>query len=319
MVASLLFMSFSQADEAKFFQIGNKFERSFLKDVEQLPPKLKIAASSVAQFGRSTAFYVGRHKGKEVMATTAHSALSKTIGHGYSLSYYKENPEELCKAFIGFDESPRRYFQFNLLGQTFDCKKLIAIYPELDLAFFELQPEGDFDLSPYGIKFSYPKEFKKGTPLQFFSYSGYKNPGHLTFDLGLTNGKLCTPLIDSDEIDFMESYDDLTKEPLEIPTIPIGCDTSPGDSGSPLLDQNGVLVGVMWSVSNSDDPRVSNQDYLENLIMKKKSYTKIEKDFVWKNFNYASSLEKSIQHIEEETKSCETVACEVLKSLIHKN
>jgi|GEM_PF-2672238 len=316
LIFCLLSLSFSQASEAKYFQIGNKFERSFHKDADQIPPKLKKAAYSVAQFGSSTAFYIGKHNGKDVMATTAHSALIKATDYGYSLDHYKKNPEDLCKIFIDSKNSPRRYFKFNLLDQAFDCKKLIAIFPELDLAFFELQPEGNFDLSPYGIKFRPPQEFKKGLPLQFFSYSGFQNPGHLSFDLGFTHGKLCTPLINSDKIDFMESSDDLTKDPLEIPAIPIGCDTSPGDSGAPLLDQNGALVGVLWSVSNSDNPLVSNEDYLETLIMKKTPYTKVETNFVWKNFNYASSLEKSIRYIEEKTKSCETVACKVLKSLI---
>lgn len=298
------------------FQIGNKFERSFHKNLDNIPAHLRKAAMSVAQFGNSTAFYVGRHQEKDIMVTTAHSALSGAINFNHSLNYYRKNPQVLCRIFINSEDSPVREFQFNLLGEYFNCKGLIAIFPKLDLAFFELESKGKFDLSLYGIKFQQPESFKKGQTFSYFSYSGFQNTGHISFDLGFTRGRFCAPLINSKRVDYMYSYDDLTREPLEIPTIPIGCDASPGDSGAPLLNEHGLLVGVLWAVSNSSDPRVSNEDYLESLINKKAPYLKTELDFVWKNFNYASSLEKSIEEVRRETNYCEGVACEVLKSVI---
>jgi len=222
----------------------------------------------------------------------------------------------LCRVFLDFENSPVREFQFNLLNEYYNCKALIAIFPELDLAFFELESKDKFDLSQLGIRFAPPKSFKKGEPFSYFSYSGFKNTGHILFDLGYTNGDLCAPLVGSSKIDYMESYDDLTKEALRIPTIPIGCDAAPGDSGSPLLNKEGLLVGVLWSVSNSDNHLVSNEDYLKKLIKSEKNYVESERSFVWKNFNYASSLEKSILEIKREIKSCESVACKTLKSLL---
>jgi len=305
--------------EAAYYQIGSDFERSFHKNLDNIPQDLHKAALSVAQFGNSTAFYVGEHEGKDIMVTTAHSALSNVTNFSRSIKYYEQNTQVLCRIFVDSENSPKREFQFNLLGEYFLCKNLIAIFPKLDLAFFELEPKNKVDLSSYGIDFKAPKEFKKGDSFSYFSYSGFKNTGHIYFDLGFTNGHLCTPLINSDEVDYLESFDDLTRETIEVPTIPIGCDASPGDSGAPLLNDEGSLVGVLWAVSGSSNESVSNQDYLEALIDKQTPYLETERDFVWKNFNYASSLEKSIEEIRSHTESCESVACEVLKSLINAN
>ena len=311
--------STTYANQGVHFQIGSKFERSFHKNLDKIPSNLHKAALSVAQFGSSTAFYVGKHNGKDIMVTTAHSALSSAVNFEQDLNFYKQNPQVLCRVFLDFENSPVKDFQFNLLDEYYNCKALVAIFPELDLAFFELESKNKFDLSQLGIKFSPPKSFKKGEPFSYFSYSGFANTGHILFDLGYTKGELCTPLVNSSKIDYIESYDDLTKESLKIPTIPIGCDAAPGDSGSPLLDEEGLLVGILWSVSNSNDPLVSNQDYLTKLIKSEKKYVESERSFVWKNFNYASSLQKSIEEIRKEIKSCESVACKTLKSIVSPN
>ncbi len=306
----------AQMQEDPHFQIGSKFERSFHTNLEDIPQAFQKAALSVAQFGSSTAFYVGRHEGKDIMATAAHSALSRAKNYTHDLTYYQENSKVLCRIFVNSEDSPLRDFQFNLLDTVFECKSLVAIYPELDLAFFELVPKDTFDLSPYGIEFSSTESFSKGSPLYSLSYSGFKNTGYISFDLGFTKGPLCSSFVGSNEIDYLESYDDLTQESLYVPSFPIGCDASPGDSGAPLLNQNGSLVGMLWSVSNSKNQYVPNEDHLKGLLQKTVPYSSKELNFVWLNLNYSLSLEKSIQSIKKETESCNTVACKVLKSLI---
>jgi hypothetical protein len=303
-------------DASPNFQIGSSFERTHHKNLKNIPQKLRIAALSVAQFGKSTAFYIGKHNGKDVMVTTSHSALSDAKHYSHPLSHYQESPEILCRVFHDYEESQLREFQFNLLDEAFECKSLIAIYPEFELAFFEIDTKNSTSLKDLGITFTPPETFSKGEPLNFFSYSSFKNTGHITFDLGLTDGELCSAFINSSEVDYMENYHDLSKAQLKTPSIPVGCDVSPGDSGSPLLNSKGELLGLLWASSGSIDQRLKNESLLKSLLENNEAYTNSELNFVWKSFNYATSLQETIEGLRSDLKSCESVACLTVKSII---
>lgn len=305
--------------EGTAFQIGESFERTFHTNLEEIPPALHRAAQSVAHFDSSTAFYIGRHNDKEVMVTTAHGALKVARGYNYDLEHFKNNKQALCRVFIEDEDSSLREFEFSLLNKFYECKELIAIYPEFDLAFFEIKKNDEFDLSELGINFTAPEPFSRGEPAHFFSTSGFNNPGYLSFDLAHTAGRLCSPLIDSSAVDYLVDNNTFTGDTILVPSIPIGCDVSPGDSGSPFLNDEGQLLGVLWSSSNSGDPRISDQEYLEDLIFNGEPYSKNELNFIWRNSNYSLSLDKALIGIEESLKSCESVACQTLKSIISSN
>lgn len=308
-ILSLLsFEAAYSSPQAPHFQIGEHFERTFHKNLDGIPSQLHNAALSVAQFGRSTSFYIGRHNEKDLMVTTAHSALSEAKYLNYNLNHYKKNPSLLCKIFIEAEDSEIKTFDFALLHESFECQRLIAIYPEFDLAFFEIKKRPDLDISHLGVSFSNPVEVKRGEPLVFFSLSGYKNPGYITFDLGMTTGNLCTSFADSTQENSLESFDDLNGKPLSIPSLPIGCDVSPGDSGSPLLNQKGELVGILWAALGGEKSQAKSDTFLTELVSKKDDYSESDLHFIWNNLNYASSLSVILEKLKEEN-CCENVAC----------
>lgn len=202
-------------------------------------------ASNVAQittpFAKGTAFYLGKHNGDHLMATNAH--------------VMKNIPS--CRV------SPV-VFRFTLYGVTMTCDKIITIRRDVDFALLTLS-ENDVseaflnELNP--LKLAFNGDVIKNTMVYSAGYGEFQNAkGNLT----LKDDQDCRIYSATNTFRRLEDQGKLGTK--KIPSMAIGCDISPGDSGSPIVDRNsGDVLGLVWSTHTPKPITMRSRTFLDGL------------------------------------------------------
>jgi hypothetical protein len=213
-----------------------------------------------------TGFYLGKHLGHHIIATTAHGLVNVPS----------------CKFSTVL-------IQFPMAKKVYTCKELIGIWADVDYAMLALKAEPEEDeffatLNPLKLA-PLSGNPLQGTPLMSMGFGSVLNNDN---QLTLKEDRYCTNL--SPQFARMNNGDE--RIPRKIPSFAVGCDLSPGDSGSALVDkENGRVVGMVWSIMKPKSPFVKSAAFLEDILSQSEPN-------VWEDFGYAvpvSSIRRSLQ------------------------
>lgn len=217
-------------------------------------------ASNMAQvttpFAKGTAFYLGKHNGDHLMATNAH--------------VMKNIPSCRISPVV---------FRFTLFGITMTCKKIITIRRDVDFALLALNDSEVSEaylreLNPMNLAFN--KDVVKNTMLYSSGYGEFQNQsGKLT----LKDDQDCRIYSATNTFRRLKDVGKLGAK--KIPSIAIGCDISPGDSGSPVVDRTtGDVLGIVWSTQTPKPITMRSRTFLDEL--------QAERDpDIWEHMAYA--------------------------------
>ncbi len=257
----ILFSTSVLADEVDFYRLGSTWDRKAFnyKNKDKIPKKFQEQAKYVGSFLGGTAFYLGKFNNKHIMATNYH-VLPKAL-NCYSLNTVN----------------------FRVMKKRFSCLRFIVSFKNIDLSLFQIKVKPD------------QERFFKGYPFKFFGkpsltrqlygmgYTYLENP--MRKMLLVSGGKFCSPF--SRKIKLINDPD--TQHPVDykVWSMAIGCDFGHGDSGSPIINNKGQLVGLFWTGGTPKSSFVKNDKNLRSLIDS-------EDPLVWSNLSYMVPL-KSIQ------------------------
>lgn len=230
--------------------IGAEFSREFYnKDsYEQLPENLRQQALAVASFGLGSAFYVGSKEDEAFMVTAAHTAVSSfaEIESVEERVRFFNNPESACMVYPNNEAAGKKEFHLGLLDVYYECEQLIYINFEFDIAIFKASPNGASVPKPIEISFV-NSGFIAGSELTVMSYSSYNNRGTRgVFDLAVSQDNDCVAFESWSNKNTFSDINLIDGEPVQLKTVPVGCDIAPGDSGGPVFNkETGGLIGLV--------------------------------------------------------------------------
>ncbi len=237
----IIFISLSAlADDIEFYKLGSTWDRKAFdhENIQKIPKIFQRQARSVGSFLGGTAFYLGKINGRHLMATNYH-VLPKAL-NCYSLNSVN----------------------FRVMNQSFPCEKFIASFKSVDLSLFQVRvrPEQEKLLKGFAFKISKRAELTK--KLYGMGYTFLNNP--MREKMLVSGGRFCTTF--SPKVRLIKDPD--TRHPVDykVWSQPIGCDFAHGDSGSPIINEQGELVGLFWTGGTPKSSFVKNDERLNTLI-----------------------------------------------------
>jgi hypothetical protein len=288
----------TEAEVLAQLQIGPTWDKvETAKNLVNLPASLQKAALSIANFKHGTAFYVGKFNGLYVMATNAH-VVSNKINDLLPERIHRlsDDPSLICTS--GQTGSPTELVRFDLQKRTFECDKLIGVWPSIELSLFSIKVSAADDsfFDNIGVKLDFATPPMRGRRLIAFGYGEFMNPGESDVALMETAGPFCKTFSRSGELRLMNDPDEHNPGPYKVWSFAVGCNVAWGDSGSPVLDKStGKAVGVIWTARYPKGTDVKNAMALETMI----SNQPLE---VWSQLSYASPAIKIREVLRAELK-----------------
>lgn len=207
------------------YRIGDRWDRRTVnsEDLSAMDPLLERMAQGTVSVASATGFYLGEYQGEHLIATNYHVCRS---------------PSSCRMSAI--------YFQ--MLNKNFWIKDYIGGWPDIDLAILSISvdsPEDAALIRKGALRFDFKHSVYPGQKLVTLGYGSADNP---TKRLTADEGSDCMTLSRAD--DYRRWPPDPGADPLKPRgtwSFAIGCDASPGDSGSPVVDQSsGKVVGLLW-------------------------------------------------------------------------
>jgi len=262
---TLLLFAHAEAQDENPYQIGPEWGRKPFthKNVNELPTVISSQIKAVARFDGGTAFYLGKFDGKHLMATN-HHVLPGALN---------------CYSF--------NWVTFILLDEFFSCKNFVLTSSDVEITIFELKvkPEDEAVLNGLGIPLS-------SSPLdtdQLYGagYGFQNNP--MRNSLLLSNDEHCKFF--SKNTRFITDPDTINTADYQVWSRPVGCDFSHGDSGSPVFNDYGELVGLNWTGGAPKPSKVLNSDYLNEIEA-------TQGPEIWKNLSYIVPTKNIRSHLE---------------------
>ena len=154
--------------------------------------------------------------------------------------------------------------QFKLANLAYTCSKVVGIWRNIDFAIIALRVRGGTHAFLDQInppKMAFKKPLIKNTMLYSFGHGAFENSDN---SLTLKTGEDCR--IYSGDNTLRRLKDPNQEGAVKIPSFAVGCDISPGDSGSPLMDRNtGEVYGFIWSTQTPKPLLVRSSTYMEQL------------------------------------------------------
>jgi hypothetical protein len=206
-------------------------------------------------FAKGTGIFLGRFNNRYLVATNAH--------------VLKNIPTCAVTPVV---------VQFKLANLAYTCSKVIGIWPDVDFALIALRAQNGShvfldQLNP--PKMAFKKPLLKNTLLYSFGHGAYLNSEN---NLTLKAGDDCR--IYSEDNTLRRLQDPNQEGAKKVPSFAVGCDISPGDSGSPLIDRTtGDIYGLIWSTQTPKSFSVRSSTYMERLRAE-------NSDEVWSNLAY---------------------------------
>lgn len=248
------------------FQIGDswtakKLSRNLLLQENNF--NLSRAAESTLQirtpWAQGTGVYLGEHNGRHLVGTNAH-----VLDNIYSCQTQK-------LAIVA---------KFTLGNAVFTCESLIATWADVDFAIFVLtvdsEAQSDYLETVNPLKFNFDIPYSKNRPLYSIGHGNANNPDSV---MTIKYDEDCRIYSATNEIRRLKNPHN--PDALKIPSFAIGCDISPGDSGSSVIDsETGDLIGVVWSTQRPKPAIVRTRGYMNQLRTD-------EDDSIWQSLAYA--------------------------------
>ena len=297
-------------------QIGPKWDKQMLssQSTQNVQPALRKAALSIANFKHGTAFFIGILDGHYVMATNAHVVANRVTDLlPENIDALEADPKSICYRKPG-DAATIERARFDLQKKSFECERLIGVWPSIELALFTIKVDKS-DTSFFNeieLAFDFANPPMQGKHLASLGYGEFMNPGEPDVALMLTFGPYCKTFSPTGETRYMSDPDEHNPGPYKVWSIAVGCNIAWGDSGAPLLDPTSWrVVGLLWTASYPKIAAVHDSSYLDKTI----SNQSLE---VWNQFSYASPSAK-IREILSEDKSSNEFKSRILAALLAKS
>jgi hypothetical protein len=250
------------------FQIGSANGRQKV-DRSQLSANGSYRRAIVAtgRFNAESVFYIGRLAGEHVAVTSRHVVFSRNPRFDYSCSEIR--------------------FDYLLPAHAVRCKAIIATWPELDLALIALDIPSTSDaelLAEHALKFDFDSPIRFGQPLLTAGFGSFGSDRHQ--HLMVNRDEDCMVMSADGDIR-LRAVQSSEKDDPGVWSIAVGCDSSPGDSGSAILDRrSGRVIGVLWGGSTRKPEWVRDSAKLRLRLSKGHDVA------VWKVLNYATPAVK---------------------------
>lgn len=256
-----------QAEQATFnsdpFQIGPAWGAETINP-EFLSSENDYAITRAAQstvyirtlFARGTGFFLGEHNGDMLIATNAH--------------VLKNIPSCTVSPVI---------VDFKNVNLTYTCSKVIGIWRSIDFAILSLNTNSAsrrtlLRLDP--LKFDFSSDIAKNNLLMTIGYGDRTSSGS---KLTLKRDDDCRVYSPTETFKRLNNPEE--KDALSVLSFAMGCDISPGDSGSPVMDRNtGDVVGIAWSTYTPKPATLRSGAYMARLRAE-------ESEDVWNYLSYA--------------------------------
>ncbi len=175
---------------------------------------------------------------------------------------------------------------FDIQGKSFRCRKIIGIWPDIDLAIFTIRENSGEDflgkINP--LKFDFNDPYIHGTPLTSIGYGSFNNDQTRPT---LKESRDCMIYSPTGQFARVKKSENETNDNVanEVVAFATGCDISPGDSGSAILNiQSKKVIGFFWATSTPKPEKVTTDQYLDDLIAGKE-----DSNDVWKYMSYGVS------------------------------
>lgn len=242
----------SLAWAADYYQAGDRWDKTPVSEsvVSAASPALAKLLRATAKAGGATAFYLGKHDGRHLMATNYH-----VYPYG-------------CR-----DDMQ----EFQVLKKKFRCTNMFGSWKEIDMSLFEISvPASDEALmAEVALKFGFNQAPVAGELLLTAGYGSNQNPFS---QLQLDQGKDCKVI--SSSVRFMGDPDSGNRADYEAWSFSHGCETSHGDSGSAIVNRDtATIVGLIWTAALPKAPQAQVSATLDSFIG-------TESKEVWTLFNY---------------------------------
>ncbi len=272
-------------------QVGSSWDKHFYSEAlkanslsNSVLNKFKGIGKVTNVAGYGTGFYLGKIKGKHIVATNNH-VLANNIVFNKRMSYCFDDLELIKKKIkvprldaIRFPHIKYTHesSKIELTGKGFRCKSFIGTWEEIDLALFEIDvsPKLEKSLAPYALSFDFSEDLPKGEPLMTAGFGKYRNKSAsvLKYEIGGN----CKTYADNNRL---LNYNLKSKNEKRVTwTMLIGCDASSGDSGSPIFSKDSEkIVGVLWGGTD----QLLNDDSLLN------DFFKNDDERLWEIVNFA--------------------------------
>lgn len=248
------------------YQIGSEWNRvsllsnpEYLKDM-QIRRAALATVKVITAFNIGTGFYLGKVDGEHLIATNYH-VFSNVLTCGIT-------------TFAPL-------VRFTTGGLNGICRRIIADLPEIDLIIFSLEKtqaleEGLKSIAP--LRFAFDEEVMRGTPLLTIGHGKALNDDLLPV---IEISSDCRVLSPDRVYKILQNPDPDDHLKLEVWSFATGCDLSPGDSGSAVINRNsGSVLGLFWASPAPKPSAYQISDYLARMEVQGSRE-------LWKNLSYA--------------------------------
>lgn len=253
------YSALSLGQEFNPYQIGSQWGRKAFtaEDIDKIKPHLLQTAKSTAKFLGGTAFYLGYFDGKHIMATNYH--VLPTALNCYSLS----------RADFVLEE-------FSL-----PCHKFLMSLPQIELSLFQVKPNQAQakKLKDLGVRFDPDSSSRR---LYGLGFGGHLNPSPGRRALLISDDEHCKEF--SSEIRLIKDPDNQNPVDYRVWSVAVGCDVSHGDSGAPVVNERGELVGIFWTGAFPKSSLMRNDNFLMGI--------ESNHPMIWKAFTYMVPFSK---------------------------
>lgn len=265
-----------QLDLNASYQIGpnwgaQKIDAQYLrKRNDFLTTKMALATVRITTpWAKGTGFFLGRFNDRYLIGTSAH--LLKNIPMCFAIPLYAH---------------------FEIQGKSFRCKNIIGIWPEIDFALFSIrdvfekkdessEPEGFLaQINPLEFDFKDPLEHT--TALSTMGFGIHKNEQE---ELTLKEDQDCMIYSPSGVLAKVSKANQEKDQPQAMTAFAMGCDISPGDSGSAVINRESrKAIGIVWATSSPKPEKLKTDLYLNALLNGEE-----DSNDIWRFFSYAVS------------------------------
>ena len=115
-------------------------------------------------------------------------------------------------------------------------------------------------LEPYILEMDFDYDYKKGSKLASAGYGYAANPER---KLTLVEDSDC--VVYDETFKYISDADPVNPEEYNAWSFVHGCDSSHGDSGSPIVDRaSGLVVGIIWTGKAPKSASAQSSDFLKS-------------------------------------------------------
>lgn len=274
-------------------RIGSDWSQEAV-DGSELEPDIAQNALSIAKFRGGTSIYLGKFNGNHLIATNAHLAVEAPLQElPNGIAKYLSNPEKAC-----FSKGTRLAFRFTGLKKNFECKRVLGIWSEIELAVYSISvPQDDEShLDQLGVVFDFQYRPQVDDVLYLLGYGTYRNPSPPNNTLLISRNRQCK--VFSETVKLMRDPDAKLQAPYSAWSFANGCSVSWGNSGSGIfLQSTSKAIGVLWTAAFPKRRAITSDD--------SKLERAIERDprIIWTQLSYGVPAFKIKEVIERDLRS----------------